>query len=131
LQNAYGIKNAQDFLVQQPPQQGPFDKLIETVNYKDTPPDIQRQIEAQAGLQPSQMGPEMGLAPNPNPPQGSKSGSGGGNNGGGSPAKPDATMGTSLPTPGPMAIPPRLLTQLQNQEGLSLPNSNQQKAPHR
>ena len=26
----------------------------ESLNYKDAPPDIQRQIEAQAGLQPSQ-----------------------------------------------------------------------------
>ncbi len=27
----------------------------ETLNYKDAPPDVQREIEAQAGLQPSEM----------------------------------------------------------------------------
>ncbi len=34
-----------------PPQQPP--KITETLNYKDAPPDIRRQIEQQAGLQPS------------------------------------------------------------------------------
>jgi hypothetical protein len=43
--------------IQQPPQQQPQGKPpSESLNYKDAPPDIQRQIEAQAGLQPSQMG---------------------------------------------------------------------------
>lgn len=31
----------------------------ESLNYKDAPPDIQRQIEAQAGLQPSQLHPQV------------------------------------------------------------------------
>ncbi len=35
-----------------PPKKTP----MESLNYKDAPPDIQRQIEAQAGLQPSRMG---------------------------------------------------------------------------
>jgi hypothetical protein len=45
----------------QPQQQAP--RLNELINYKDAPADIQRQIEQQAGLQPSQM-----QAPSPNDP---------------------------------------------------------------
>lgn len=37
-------------------QKTPSEKLIENMNYKDLPPDIQRQVEAQAGFQPSQVG---------------------------------------------------------------------------
>lgn len=41
----------------QPPQPEPPDmKLVETISYKDAPPDIQRQMEAQAGFQPSEVG---------------------------------------------------------------------------
>lgn len=43
---------AQQAANQKPPQKSP----VESLNYKDAPPDIQRQIEAQAGLQPSQVG---------------------------------------------------------------------------
>lgn len=35
-------------------QKPPSEKLIENMNYKDLPPDIQRQVEAQAGFTPSQ-----------------------------------------------------------------------------
>ncbi len=35
------------------PKQAP--KLIESISYKDVPDDVKRQLEAQAGLQPSQM----------------------------------------------------------------------------
>lgn len=45
-------------------QQNPQDKMLEQINYKDAPPDIQRQMEQQAGMQPSQM-----AAQNPNTPQ--------------------------------------------------------------
>lgn len=38
-----------------PPQNQPNNKLIESMNYKDAPSDIQRQIETQAGFQPSQV----------------------------------------------------------------------------
>lgn len=44
----------------------------ESLNYKDAPPDIQRQIEAQAGLQPSQLHPQVATTlktPLPTPPQ--------------------------------------------------------------
>jgi hypothetical protein len=65
------IKGASDFIQIQdgpPPQEQmpppPPPKMpMETLNYKDAPEDIKRQIEAQAGLQPSQIGqtPEMAL----------------------------------------------------------------------
>lgn len=42
----------------------PQEKLIETLAYKDAPPDIQRQIEAQAGFQPSQ---QPALSPSQQP----------------------------------------------------------------
>lgn len=44
----------------------------ESLNYKDAPPDIQRQIEAQAGLQPSQLHPQVANTlkqPLPTPPE--------------------------------------------------------------
>lgn len=55
-------------LLQVPPPQGPPhlpEKVIDSIDYGDptTPPDIKRQIEAQAGLQPSQVGEPIGLAP--------------------------------------------------------------------
>ena len=39
-----------------PPPQAPTKPVSETLNYKDAPDDIRRQIEAKAGLQPSQDG---------------------------------------------------------------------------
>jgi hypothetical protein len=42
-------------------------KLNELINYKDAPPDIRRQIEAQAGLQPSSMEPQSPGAPGISP----------------------------------------------------------------
>lgn len=44
-----------------PPQPPPPIRPAETLNYKDAPPDIQRQIETQAGMQPSTLG---GTSPN-------------------------------------------------------------------
>ena len=38
------------------PQPTPPNKVSESLSYRDAPPDVQRQIEQQAGLQPSQMG---------------------------------------------------------------------------
>ena len=38
-----------------PAKKLPPTRISETISYKDAPPDIQRQMEAQAGLQPSQM----------------------------------------------------------------------------
>jgi hypothetical protein len=40
----------------QPPQQHPMIKMIESMGYKDMPPDIQRQAEAMAGFTPSTVG---------------------------------------------------------------------------
>jgi hypothetical protein len=56
LQNAFDIKDVAPFLLQQQPQQGPQEKLIEQMSYKDAPEDIRRQMEQQAGFQPSQQG---------------------------------------------------------------------------
>lgn len=62
LRNGFGIASPEKFLMQpQEPGQGqqdqkPFEKLIESINYKDAPPDIQRQMEQQAGFQPSGVG---------------------------------------------------------------------------
>lgn len=69
LQFGYGIKNPDKFMVQGappggPPQEGqgaqhtgsPSEKIIESINYKDLPADIQRQLEQMAGFQPSQIG---------------------------------------------------------------------------
>jgi hypothetical protein len=65
LTQGFGIKDADRFLSPQqgqPQQPGPGksgsprQSLVETINYKDAPPDIQRQIEQAAGLQPSQVG---------------------------------------------------------------------------
>jgi hypothetical protein len=57
-------------------KQPPVKPPIENINYKDAPPDIRRQMEAQAGLQPSQhpeaspMAPEV--APEPVAPEAPK-----------------------------------------------------------
>lgn len=48
--------------VSPPPQQSGGGKLIESMAYKDTPPDIQRQMEAQAGFKPSSLSPPAGAA---------------------------------------------------------------------
>jgi hypothetical protein len=62
LQFGFDVKDPTRFLVQatpQPPgqkQPSMSERLVESLNYKDAPPDIQRQIEQQAGFQPSQVG---------------------------------------------------------------------------
>lgn len=63
LTYGFQIKNPDEFMAQAQPQpqggeqqKSPHQSLIETMNYKDAPPDIQRQIETMAGFQPSQMG---------------------------------------------------------------------------
>lgn len=54
------LDQLRQMVAQQSQQQGPAQKPpkspVETLNYRDAPPDIQRQIEAQAGLQPSHDG---------------------------------------------------------------------------
>ena len=40
----------------QPPKKAPTEQMRELINYKDAPPDIQRQMESEAGWQPSQVG---------------------------------------------------------------------------
>lgn len=50
------MQQAQQPQQQSQPIQKPPKSPTETLNYKDAPADIQRQIEQQAGLQPSQMG---------------------------------------------------------------------------
>ena len=42
--------------IEQQEEQKPEVKLYENIQYRDAPPDIKRQIEAQAGLEPSKMG---------------------------------------------------------------------------
>jgi hypothetical protein len=37
----------------QPPPVNPAQKVAESISYKDAPPSIQRQIEAQAGMRPA------------------------------------------------------------------------------
>lgn len=64
LQYGFQVKNPDEFMASAvpQPQQGqdqqksPRQSLIETMNYRDAPPDIQRQIEQAAGFQPSQVG---------------------------------------------------------------------------
>jgi hypothetical protein len=43
-------------MIQQPPQPEAAPGPEATIVYRDTPPDIKRQLEERAGLQPSQMG---------------------------------------------------------------------------
>jgi hypothetical protein len=45
-------EHREQLMASAPPQQGPTP--AESLNYKDAPPDIRRQIEAQAGLKPSE-----------------------------------------------------------------------------
>lgn len=56
--NAHCDFHAQLLAAQQSAQQSPqaTGKIIESLAYKDAPPDIQRQMEKQAGFEPSQMG---------------------------------------------------------------------------
>lgn len=62
LQFGFEVKNPDEFMgAPMPPQQGdqqksPHQSIMETMNYKDLPPDVQRQLEAAAGFQPSQVG---------------------------------------------------------------------------
>lgn len=57
LREAYDIKDPSAFFPQQPAgPPPPNQKIIENLNYKDLPPDIQRQVEQQAGFQPSGVG---------------------------------------------------------------------------
>jgi len=57
LKTMFNIKDPTQFLMQQAPQQpGPSIKDIVNINYKDMPPDAQREVEQQIGLTPSQVG---------------------------------------------------------------------------
>lgn len=64
LTYGFQVKNPDSFLAKQPPggqqpgeqQKSPKQTLVESMNYKDTPPDIQRQIEEAAGMKPSEVG---------------------------------------------------------------------------
>jgi hypothetical protein len=58
LRDGFDISNPEKFIIQPDPeaQDQPDEKLITTMNYADAPPDIQRQIEAMAGFEPSQYG---------------------------------------------------------------------------
>lgn len=119
LETGFGVQNAQRFLAQGPPP-GPLpqDKIIETINYKDLPPDVQRELEAKAGLQPSVLPPALahdgspagpgGVAPPPPmPPPG------------GPPMPPPPAGGGPQPPPPdgsqPPSIPPEILQQLTGQ----------------
>lgn len=48
--------NSQESAAMQQQSREPIPKLIETMNYKDLPPDVQRELEAKAGLTPSKVG---------------------------------------------------------------------------
>ena len=54
LQSAQSDQQMQ--MIQQPPQPEAAPGPEATIVYRDTPPDIKRQLEQRAGLQPSQMG---------------------------------------------------------------------------
>lgn len=56
LKEGFGVTDPSPFIVQQQPEHQPQQKIIESLSYKDLPPDIQRQVEQQAGFQPSQVG---------------------------------------------------------------------------
>lgn len=62
LQFGFDVKDPTRFLVAATPQPpggkepSTSERIIESINYKDVPPDIQRQIEQQAGFQPSEVG---------------------------------------------------------------------------
>ena len=71
IREGFGIKDASKSILPPPEEEdaGPDEKLVTTMAYKDAPPDIQRQIEAQAGLQPSAYGalPVEAAKPDPAP----------------------------------------------------------------
>ena len=57
LKDGFGLSHPEKFIMPPNPNAGgPQEKLIETIAYKDVPPDIQRQMEQQAGFQPSAYG---------------------------------------------------------------------------
>lgn len=56
LREGFGMQNAQQYLAPPAPPPGPDEKLVTTMAYKDAPPDIQRQIEQEAGYAPSTIG---------------------------------------------------------------------------
>lgn len=61
---------AQKAAAQQAPPPAPPKPLADRLNYADAPPDVQRQIEAEAGLQPSALGNMPDPRTLPAPPQG-------------------------------------------------------------
>lgn len=112
LQHGFGVRNPERFLVQAPPPQSPSERIIESINYKDVPPDIQRQMEVQAGFEASQMAgmspsqpvDASGQAQQPQaaaPQQGQM-------------AQPEPNLANGQP------IPPEILAQLQGQLGLNV-----------
>lgn len=69
------LVDAQPFIVP------PTKKLTETMDYKDVPEDIKRQMEAQEGFTPSQQGSQSQGAPTPSPQPNNLPVPGGGSNG--------------------------------------------------
>lgn len=63
------LKIASQHAAGQDGQPSPMQKVSESLNYKDAPPDVQRQIEMQAGLQPSQIQPVDQTQPQADPLQ--------------------------------------------------------------
>lgn len=119
LKDGFGIKNPEQFMAQaQPTDTGPSQKFIETMNYADAPPDIQRQMEAEAGFTPSKIGGVVDPAPPAGPGPGDDTQE--------QPAAgaPDASgaMGAAAPQSG-QNIDPKILAQLQGQVGLNDPNA--------
>jgi hypothetical protein len=76
------LKDPEGYAKQQAQKSGPNEKVMESMNYKDVPPDIQRQMEAAAGFRPSGAGAQPGATP----PAGGGVPVGGGTPGGGAPA---------------------------------------------
>lgn len=51
---AIGVAQSDKIIEPMPPQNaGPMQKIAESINYKDAPPSIKRQMESQAGMQPA------------------------------------------------------------------------------
>lgn len=70
LRDGFGIKNTQRFMMPPPDPNAhpdPHIKIDEVINYKDAPPDVQRQMEYLAGLVPSD---PMHAPPSDGGPQG-------------------------------------------------------------
>lgn len=115
LRDGFGMKNADQFLMKQSPeQQGPDEKVIQTINYKDAPPDIKAQMEKEAGFTPSQAWaaaagqqppPQGDAEPDPNEPA--------------EVAQGEAPEGdpSALAQSGPN-MPPQALLQAQQQQGV-------------